>query len=160
MIIYANNWLNFLPLIFSLFKLFLIWIHFSPVSSPSIWGMLLVEKVIDETIGSPIWNGLHPKSRWPCWWKNYGKKSLLGIWLGYYPKLEQHFSLFWHQNGRVITLRISKNMLRKLRGVIIKRCLLPLAAWQCKLRRYFVQRIELHLHYMSKDRRNFKYPNI
>ena len=48
------------------------------------------------------------------------KKVFLGIGLGYYPKLELHFSLFWHQNGRVITLRISKNMLPKL-GVTIER---------------------------------------
>ena len=66
---------------------------------------------------------------------NNGEKSLLRIWLGYYPKLELHFSIFWHQNGRVITLRILKNMLPKLR-VIIERWLLPLAAWQCRLQRW------------------------
>lgn len=115
------------------FKLPLICIHFSPVSSPSIWRMLLVEKVIDETIGFTIRNGLHLSSRRPCWWKNICKKSLWGIGLGYYPKLELHFSLFWHQNSRVITLQISKNMLPKLGGVIIGRWLLPLAAWQCEL---------------------------
>ena len=65
-IIYANNCLNFLPLVFFLFKLFLIWIHFSPVSSPSIWGMLLGEKFIDETTGFTIRNGLHLTSQRPC----------------------------------------------------------------------------------------------
>ena len=85
-------------------------------------GDVISWKSHDETIGFTIWNGLRPTSRWPWWWKNNGKKSLLGTWLGYYPKLELHFSLFWHQNGRIITLRISKNMLPEpwLGGVIIQ----------------------------------------
>ena len=93
-----------------------------------------------ETIGFTARNGLQLTSRWPCWWKKNGKKSLLGIGLGYYLKLELHFSLFWHQNGRVITLRISKNMFPKL-GVIIEMQLLPLAAWQCQLRRWLCSEI-------------------
>ena len=68
LICYANNWLNFLPLIF-FFKLPLIWIHFSP----SIWGILLVEKVIDKTTGFTIRNGLHLTSRRPCWWRIMAK---------------------------------------------------------------------------------------
>ena len=68
------------------------------------------------------------------------KKSLLGIGLGYYPKLELHFSLFWHQNGLVITLRISKNMLPKLGDCC------PKQHDNFNFEDDFVQRIELHLH--------------
>ena len=67
--------------------------------------------------------------------EEYWQKKSFGNRTRLLSKTWATFSLFWHQNGRVITLRISKNMLPKL-GVIIERWLLPLAAWQCQLRRW------------------------
>ena len=74
--------------------------------------MLFVEKVIDmKLLGSQPETGCNGRHSDHVDGRIMAKKILLGIGLGYYPKLELHFSLFWQENGRVVTLRISKNNL-------------------------------------------------
>ena len=96
--------------------------------------------------------------------KNNSKKSHGTVWLGFYPKLELHYPLFWHQNGRLITWVISKNFLPEL-GVIIEKRSLPLAAYLnvniCQLQRCLFFRKLSYIHIgVNIDRRNFKCPKI
>jgi len=54
---------------------------------------------------------LYLTSQRPSWWKEQWRKSLLGIWLYYYAKLEQHFAFVLTPTWPSYTWMQSKNYL-------------------------------------------------